>query len=184
MSNQSLILFLTLGPKSYKVRKDFLIDQIQTWPTEWFVKFKLIVNTLDIGSAEVWYNVIHFTEGESNEQYGTRIPALFINKLKQKMAFFIDYKRSDGTYTHYYSELNEPIEIGREYHIQFRSEAIVHNGQNIHKVSASVEGGTVSNEFANNYYAEVFNNVKIYASNPWFDSLKDTIKDLEIGPLN
>ncbi|XP_066917054.1 uncharacterized protein [Clytia hemisphaerica] len=170
------------GPRSYKIRRGFLINQIPIWPKEWFVKFKVIINTFDVGSSSyAWYNIIHFTEGANNNAYGTRVPSMFIHKVSQTMQLHFDYKGSDGIYRRKLTG-QYPIQSGREYGIHVQSEEVIYQGENIHKIRVSIDGVEVAHVY--NYFAEVFHNVNIYASNPWHGSMEGVIKDLEFGPLS
>ena len=169
------------GPISYKPQVDFLIDQIQTWPKEWFVKFKVIVH--DFNTPDIWNTLIHFTIGENFGTYGERVPGFWIHKPTETFTFSFDYKDSQISWQLYRFDWSGQIELGREYDIHIQSEAAFHERQNIHKIWGSIDGVEVCSVY--NYQAEILQNVKIYVGNPWHGVFSQSVvKDLEYGPLN
>ena len=76
---------LILGLRSYQIKQNFLVDQIQTWPKEWFVKFKLVVTAFN--SPYEWPIILHFTTGGNKGTFGNRIPALWFKNPEKEIGF-------------------------------------------------------------------------------------------------
>uniref|UniRef100_A0A7M5XPB2 Uncharacterized protein n=3 Tax=Clytia hemisphaerica TaxID=252671 RepID=A0A7M5XPB2_9CNID len=174
------LLGIEQGPRSYKPQVDFLVDQIQTWPKEWFVKMKVLV--YDLNSSHQWNTLIHFTNDGNQEKYGDRIPALWINKQDETFVFFIDTMDSNINWQTLRHSWAGQIEFDREYEIHIRSEAVLHQGLNIHKISGSIDGVEVCSVY--NYQAEALQDVNVYVGDPYYGVVNSVVKDLEYGPIN
>ena len=132
----------------------------------------------DFNSDNNWNTLVHFTIGGDFGTYGERVPGLHIFKPTKTFNFSFDYINSGTSWQLFTENWSGQIELGREYDIHIQSEAVLHNGQNIHKIWGSIDGVEVCSVY--NYQAEVLQNVNIYVGDPWYGVLSQSVmKDLE-----
>ena len=105
---------------------------------------------------EQFTNVFHFTIGGKNHQYGDRIPALLISKGDKKFRI-----RSAVNGNKNYGQ-NFDFKMNQQYHIviqQFYKQC----GKYVFQIQIDDQ---IKHSVVNSK-AQVFENVKLYASNPW-----------------
>ena len=144
--------------------KDKVIQEIQNWGKLFIVQFEITISN----SGEGWINVFHFTADSNKAKYGDRIPALFIKRKTSSEAgyFYIGSDISgEKSMAKYYD-----YELGKKYQItikQFKDSGnkywyeIIINAQSIFKIE--------------NTAPESFPNVKVYASDPWYNSFSSNL---------
>ena len=149
----------------WDVVKGKVVQEIQNWGKLYSVEFEITISN----SGEGWINVFHFTAGDSdNENYGDRISAMWIKRNSGSEAgrFYIASaisgdKNLDKDYNY---------ELGKKYQItikQFKDSGnkywyeIIINAQSIFKIE--------------NTAPESFPNVKVYASDPWYNSFSSNL---------
>ena len=144
--------------------KDKVVQEIQNWGKLYTVQFEITISN----SGEGWINVFHFTADDNKAKYGDRIPVIFIKrKTGSEAGYFyigsdISGKNSMAKYYDY--------ELGKKYQItikQFKDSGnkywyeIIINAQSIFKIE--------------NTAPESFPNVKVYASDPWYNSFSSNL---------
>ena len=117
-------------------------------------------------------NIIHLTTGGKNDQYGGRTPGawLFVNSLGRVMQIgsAINGKKD------YKYEIKE---IRKNTWIKVSISQVLVNGDYVYMIR--IDGKEVHRTI--NEQAEIFQNVKIYASNPWDKPLDGKIRKLVIA---
>jgi len=117
-------------------------------------------------------NVIHFTENGNNHAVGSRIPSLWwlnpFGKLEPRFAV-----NGNG---HYGGITAKKYSLNEWHSVEFSQ--TLKDGKYIYKVSVNGEDvvGPVVND-----QPQVFSNVKVYASSPWYEPLPGSIRNLLIN---
>ena len=120
---------------------------------------------------ETWTNVFHFTIGGNNHQYGDRIPAFWIRKNK-KFGIFSAVNNNKNHYREFDFKMNQQYQILiRQFYKQC--------GKYVYQIEID---GQIKHSVDNNN-AKVFENVRLYASDPWhtpFTSNYGLLKNLKV----
>ena len=162
ITSKTLINFFYIltGPRSYKVQKGLIVDEIEIWPREWTVKTRFIIHSNPLEDTTIWANIIHFTEGADHNVYGSRIPALFLQRHEKWMHLSINIINSDGDYENFFNTV--PYEVNKEYDVVFQTESTsttTSGGQEIYKSWFSVNGVVIEERL--NYVSQDLTNVKV-----------------------
>ena len=143
----------------WDVVKGKVVQEIQNWGKLYMVQFEITVSN----SGEGWINVFHFTADSNKAKYGDRIPVLFIKKNTDNEAgyFYIgsDISGLCSVAKYYDYELEKKYQItikqskdsGNKYWYE-----IIINAQSIFMIE--------------NTAPVSFPNVKLYGSDPWYNS--------------
>ena len=133
--------------------KGKLVWSTSDWSDEFKVEYDVIV-TEELSQG--WGNLFHVTTGEDMGE-GSRIPAVFVNQD----FFHICYNFNGTEYCHNYNyKLNE------EYHFEI-SQNKNSNGEAIYNIKVN---GKTFHEIINTTPLK-FQNVMLYLSNPWHETL-------------
>ena len=98
----------------WRITKGNLIDEFQNWGDEFNIEFSIKVTQLP---SETWTNVFHFTADGNYDNYGDRIPALYINKDG-----YFQICSAVGNFQNYCTKIN--FVVGKQYQmtiIQWRN---------------------------------------------------------------
>ena len=128
----------------------------QNWGRLFTVEFDIIVTSHVSG----WTNVFHFTAEGNKDNYGDRIPALYIDNINNQGYFHI-CSAINGNPNY---RKNFDFELGKQYHIsikQFMDSGInwfeiIIDGESLFKIK--------------NTQPKSFSSVKLYGSDPWYNS--------------
>ena len=142
-----------------------LVSTIDQWGKYFQVSAEIQITGLP---TENWANVFHFTTGENNYELGSRIPGLWVNKSNQILYFTsgVDQEK-DYEYSHEFS-------LGQKYLIDILQ--IPHgNGEALYQIR--IDGNLVHNKTNSN--AMDFDNVKVYLSDPWYESFQGKLTNFQ-----
>ena len=137
----------------YRLTKK-LLTTIPRLSTEWFISFDLIM----FATQNYFINLIHFTIGENNNQYGDRIPAVFQSPESRKLHF----TSSIGDNRNYIFN-SEELSLNVKHHIEIDQ---TYYGNNIYRFNVNINGQNVLSTI--NSKARQFYNVQVWASDPWY----------------
>ena len=155
------------------VRKNHKLPQVfNQLGKEYFVKFDIKIDK-EFSSPE-WLNVFRLTSTDSNCcDHGDRIPALFLHKNKQLT--FTNSIGSQGNYHFYF-----PYELDRTYHIVI-SQTQSRTGK--FEYCTKIDGLNI--HCLINDQPRIFENVYLYVSDPWHQSLEGhgKLNNLEINSI-
>ena len=124
------------------------------WSDDFKVKFDVIVNKDLTGTYK---SLLHVTTG-GNGGEGSRIPAVFVDPDKR----FHICSHVNGN-TNYYQDYN--YELNKEYHFEI-SQLKNANGEAIYRIKVN---GVTFHEIVNTTPLK-FKDVKLYLSDPWFET--------------
>ena len=150
----------------FNLTKNALLTTLTTLPYEWMVEFEF--KPTDLSNPD-WTNIFHMTKGNHNEAIGDRIPAVFFlprdglhitTALKNKKNFWLD--------------LPAPT-IGMWTKIRISQELL----NKVLKFRIFIND--IEKLIAENSVAMAFENVKVFASNPWDAVQPGSIKYLSIN---
>ena len=130
---------------------------------EYFVNFKLF----PYKTPDDWTNVLHFTTGKNIGTLGSRIPAIFVTDGKILVNSYIHGHASYGFIFRTKSLANTTIDIKIQQVLvdeKYYLELIVNN-ESKHQIV--------------NTKPQVFENVKLYVSDPWHKALPGYITSLQ-----
>nr|XP_047132657.1 uncharacterized protein LOC100200642 [Hydra vulgaris] len=141
--------------------KGKILGVIPKLEKEFLISFDVYPSMFDSG----WHNLIHFTIGSDNDRYGDRVPSIsfFENGNLQVASSINGYK--NWYFNTEPVELNKwtNIEVSQIYKDSFYLYTIRINGMVVYSV--------------NNNQSESFEDVKIYASDPWSKVYNGSIKN-------
>ena len=153
---------------SIAISKSQILKHYQEWSPSFRIEFDIMVSSV---LKETWTNVFHFTIGGNNHQYGDRIPAFWIRKNK-KFGIFSAVNNDKNHYREFDFKMNQ------EYHIVIR-QFYKQCGKYVYQIEID---GQIKHSVENNN-AKVFENVRLYASDPWhtpFTSNYGLLKNLKV----
>ena len=144
------------------VHKNNLLTTFPKWGNVYNVEVDITVNKMPSGQ---WANIFHFSKNGDCCGYGDRIPAVFINRD----GYFRIASAVNGNGDLY---IDPPINVGKTYHLKIQQ--FIQNGKTIYEVN--MDGNII--QTMENTNPMDFDNVKVYASSPWWDSFTDDIGKL------
>ncbi|XP_065656240.1 uncharacterized protein LOC136081866 [Hydra vulgaris] len=144
--------------------KGNLIAEIPKLDKEYLISFDLYPNKIDSGL----YNIIHFTIGSRGGNYGDRVPEIWFND-DNKGGLRIDLPINNNSY---YTYFTKPLAVKTWTNIEVSqiSKGSVH--LSIIKLNGEIAFSEINNQVQN------FDNVKVFASNPWNNAQDGFIKNL------
>ena len=132
-----------------------MIQEFPYWGELYKVEFKITVT--NVGSG--YTNVLHFTASNNGGNYGDRIPGIWIHSDGY---FHICSAVSDN-----YNEcINSNFELEKTYQISIQQYYDIDKEYIVYEIK--IDGVSKLNEKNSN--PKSFSNVKLYASDPWYDS--------------
>ena len=153
---------LFLHQDELTLSKSNLLTTLPVLPREWMVHFMLKPSSV---TANDYQSILHLTDKEDSNSgsYGGRVPAVWL----LSSAFYIGCPKKNGA-TRYHS-LSGP-QVGNWTQI-----TIIQEEDRFRVLIDGVEKYNVDN-----VQDKPFNNVKVYASNPWHTGQPGYIKHLSI----
>ena len=143
-----------------------MLETLPKWGRLYTVEADITVNKLPSASA-VWANIFHFTINKNIGTNGDRIPLVLVNKDKYfYISTDLNGKVDKGT-------LKFNYDIGKKYHLKI--EQFQKDGKIMYQVM--INGKTEYS--AENTDPKDFENVKVFASDPWFTSFTSEYGILE-----
>ena len=149
-----------------RLKQDNLLTALPKVGNEYDVTFEIMPNTF----KNDWQSVIHLTVGNDAEEYGDRNPAVFIHGDKLLQISSAVNGNKDYKYKSKAPSVNKWTKISIcqiKYNAKYMFEVWI-DGNKVHSVE--------------NKKASEFNDVKIYAGDPWYESLDGNIRGLTINP--
>ena len=153
---------------SIAISKGQILKHYQEWSPSFRIEFDIMVSSV---LKEIWTNVFHFTIGGNNHQYGDRIPAFWI-RWNQKFGIYSAVNNNKNHNREFDFKMNQ------QYHIVIR-QFYKQCGKYVYQIEID---GQIKHSVDNNN-AKVFENVKLYASDPWhtpFTSNYGLLKNLKV----
>lgn len=151
------------------LKKGNLIDTIDLQKKAW----SLELDVKPTGTVSEWSNVIYLTIGAHYENYGDRTPAIWFPTNSNEL--FID-SAVNGNLAYGYKCKELPRDVFTNVKV---TQTLI--SKNHYKFAIAIEGDEVHSVINNN--ALEFENVKIYASNPWQPPAKAIIKNVKFSNL-
>ncbi|XP_047144978.2 uncharacterized protein LOC101236634 isoform X1 [Hydra vulgaris] len=121
-----------------------------------------------MSNKDVWYNIIHLTIYDEGSIYGARIPAIWIYRSS---LIYICFALSGE---HNYVVGPQPLSLDVWSSLLISQTEL--NGEYIFTVYLNDQ--ILHNKI--NTQPQIFKNVQVYASNPWYEALNGYIKDFKI----
>ena len=148
------------------VSKGKLLETLPKWGRLYTVEADITVNKLPSASA-VWANIFHFTINKNIGTNGDRIPLVLVNKDKYfYISTDLNGKVDKGTF-----KFN--FDMYKKYHLKI--EQFQKDGKIMYQVM--INGKTEYS--AENTDPKDFENVKVFASDPWHDAFTSEYGILE-----
>ena len=154
------------------LKRDRILAVIPRLSTEWKISFTLRLTSLT--ASNEYCNVIHFTQSKDSQEVGDRIAAVWLmigtGSVFSETQYFSGINGNIGVLPLIslpVFEINVPVDI--EFHQRYLS-----GGK--YRVSLMINGQEIASEI--NSQARQFYDVKLYASNPWYDPCSGYIKNL------
>jgi len=152
----------------FTMTKNNLLTTLPTLPREWMVEFLFKPTNYDNPD---WTSIFHMTIGGNQENLGDRIPAVFFHP-SQDQGLVIVYSLNN--------DMNQQIHLPTP---------TIDKWTKIRMFQKIEDGNTKIKLFINdkemlsalNYKPTSFENVKVYASDPWHSAQPGSIKDLSIN---
>ena len=140
----------------WDIRKNNIVHLIDNWGKVFSVEFAIKVTKLP---PSTWTNVFHFTADGDNENYGDRIPALYIENHNQKGYFqFCSAINDEKNYA-----VKHELYLGKKYQI------IIKQYEVMEKYFYEIMIDDVSVFIKENTKPTFFADVTLYASDPWVE---------------
>ncbi|XP_047137929.1 uncharacterized protein LOC100211098 isoform X1 [Hydra vulgaris] len=166
-------LFVVAQAKEYLIgnaptllEKGKLIAEIPKLDKEYLISFDINPNKFVAG----WHSVVHFTIGSNVANYGDRVPGIWFHE-DAKGGLHIAAP-INGNANRYFN--TKPI--GKNVWSNIEISQVLKIAVYVYTIK--INGETVFSEINNQ--AQFFNNVKVYASDPWYDVQDGSIKNLYI----
>eukprot|EP00092_Neocalanus_flemingeri_P021315 GFUD01023102.1.p1 GENE.GFUD01023102.1~~GFUD01023102.1.p1 ORF type:complete len:188 (-),score=16.02 GFUD01023102.1:745-1308(-) len=148
--------------KEIVISQGNLITTLKYIGKEYKVAFDLEINSYGSG----WNQVVHFTTGGDGGKYGQRIPAVFTDGSE-----YIQIASAVNGIGNYYE--NVPIDPQvQEYHIEI-SQSLYYN-----KYWYNIAMNHVSVFTVENTDAQKFDNVEMWAGDPWYPALNGILRNV------
>ena len=132
--------------------KGHIIQEFPCLQKTWFLK--LIIKPFS-DTHTSYVNVLHATIDKDTQNYGERTPAIFLAPLSSKVQVCVPLNGA------LYCTFSNSLPLNQQSEIIVQQ--TLQSGQ--YKLEVKVRGVTISQKVNND--ARVFNNVKVYTSNPW-----------------
>ena len=136
-----------------------LLTTIPRLSTEWFISFDFTI----FATQRFFINLIHFTLGENNNQYGNRIPAVFQSPRSSKL--YISSSIDDNRNSFFNTE---ELSLNVKHHIEIDQ---TYYGNSTYRFNVNINGKHVRSK--TNLKARQFYNVQVWVSDPWHRILVD-----------
>ncbi|XP_065641422.1 uncharacterized protein LOC136073594 [Hydra vulgaris] len=162
LKNKSCLVGYNIIPL---VKAQVLVE-IPELQKEYVVSFYVKPNSFTTG----WHSVIHFTIGSNNLYYVDKVPSIWFHT--DGNGSLLISAPINGSPLQYFK--TEPIEVNQWTYIEI-SQVLI-NTFYIYRIKINEE--FICSEINNQ--AQTFKNVKVYASDPWYDAQDGSIKDLLI----
>ena len=133
----------------------------QNWGRLFTVEFDIIVT----GFVPGWTNVFHFTAEGNYDNYGDRIPALYIDNINNQGYFHI-CSAINGNPNYW---KNFDFDLGKQYQITIKQ--FIENG--IYWYEVIIDGESILK--IENTQPQSFSSVKLYTSDPWYNSFSSDL---------
>ena len=148
-----------------------LLATIPRLSTEWSVEFTFRLTTSSSSSPHC--SVIHLTQGENAVNVGDRAPAVFLDGIPtiSQTSFF---SATHGEKNHAFITARVPV-VDEPTHIEIHQRYISGGKYRYFIKWNGEEIYSVVDEDAQQFY-----NVKVYASDPWYDACPAFIKNFSI----
>ena len=137
------------------------IEAFQNWGRFFTIEFDIMVTKKTYGLYG-WTNVFHFTANGNYENYGDRIPALYINSN----GYFQICSAINGNLNYW---KNFDFELGKQYQITIKQ--FIDKG--IYWYEIIIDGE--SRFKIENTQPQSFSSVKLYTSDPWYNSFSSDL---------
>ncbi|XP_065653549.1 uncharacterized protein LOC136080612 isoform X2 [Hydra vulgaris] len=159
-----------IGKNEVPLVKQQILAEIFELSEEYAISFYLKPNSFTTG----WHSVIHFIIDSVFQNYDYRLPSIWFHTDESRSLFIS--APINGSPIKYFK--TKPININQWTYIEINQ--VLNNTFYIYIIK--INGELVCSE--TNYLAQSFNNVKIYASDPWYDAHDGLIKSLFINGIS
>nr|XP_047137903.1 uncharacterized protein LOC100212432 [Hydra vulgaris] len=132
--------------------------------------FKVFFEVKPNSFSEGWHNVIHFTIGSDVSKYGDRVPGIWFHNSGDGSLYIA--APINGILDRVFK--TEPLPPKEWSHIEISQQFV----SDVYLFSVSLNGINVFSE--QNNQPETFENVKVFASDPWYSVQDGSIKNLFI----
>lgn len=142
---------------------------------EWIVSFTIRLTS--VTASKGFCNIFHMTQNGNMEEYGDRTPAVLLKREKDGSTYteFLINSGINGLTS--YVQARPPVP-----EINFLTRIEIHQryeSQDKYRVFVKINGEEIQHSTINTD-ARLFNKVKVYISDPWFDTCSGYIKNLVI----
>ncbi|XP_065671471.1 uncharacterized protein LOC136089417 [Hydra vulgaris] len=158
-------LYFFDGSDDELLKRNNLIAKLTSWGKRYYVIFKL----KPLSYSRDWESVIHFTVGEDNSRNGDRIPGFWFAPYGSAILNIVC--SANGYQQAIYSP---PLLLNSWSTIQVCQDIVDGN----YLTSAYINGKLVQSIVNNN--PQTFENVLVYAADPWYVATDGYIKDLKV----
>ena len=152
-------------PAPIELKRSTILHSGVTVEKEYFVRFKVTATAF---SGEEWSSIIRFGTGANRLNHGDRIPAVFFREKDGKRHLFVYVQSTYGDYITF-TKPEIPTNVWTDVVI----EQAERGGRYV--IEVIVDGEVIGSMV--NYDPYVFQNVKVYLSDPWNAAQPGFIKD-------
>ena len=144
-------------------------QHLLNWGKEFTIEFDLVIKSLNTHFTGEWQNIFHLTIGPNYGTFGTRIPALFLNKNG-----YLRFRSQLGDQSNYWFTFY--IELNKNYSVKIAQQQI----EGKHIFSITINGHVVNS--VQNLKPMSFQKVLVYLSDPFFETFgpSGTLSNLKI----
>ena len=150
-----------------QISRDRLLFTIPWLSTEWILSFDFIMTKTTWTDCD-WANLLHLTITGNRDDYGGRIPAIYIECSTRKLFVFSSIS-GNGNFIHEIKQINPNV----LYHIEIHQRYTSGGNYRFFVRIDGVETIPVINTDARQFY-----NVKVYASDPFYIPVDCVISNL------
>lgn len=149
-----------------KLARNKLLKTLPNVNGEYRVSFDALVR--DVDSSQLWHNMIHLSTGENKVHRGNRIPGLWL--FKNGRLHVTSDVNGD---LNYITDDTQAFPLNRWVSIVVQSKKT----HGVHIYSVTVDGRKIRE--VENKDAELYQNVKVYAADPWYPAANAYIRNLQ-----
>jgi len=161
------LFYIASVPNSrYQVVDHPVVKTFESWPKEWEVSLEVkFANTVN-GN---WTNILHFTTGSNGGSYGSRNPAIFVCPNSHKLQICAAVNNDWN-----WNVVTDELPVDKWIKIYISQGRISAQKYNFNVKVDDAETVNMTNEAPMS-----FNNVKVYAPDPWHFAADVEIRDLQ-----
>ena len=130
---------------------------------QWTLSFQILI----LGIVDAWSSVLHLTAGSNKQSHGDRTPAIWLNPGESTMSFYSSF---NGDYNLFLK--SHWLAIGEKVSVNVTQSYL---SEDVYRFAIYIDGNEIFSRANND--ARSFENVKVYAGDPWYQPAKAILSD-------